>query len=83
MPLKNIALNASTDPTTTSEEYAMLQQDGWNTMFYGDDDGFDKVKMFPCPKTFKGIKGHCSICKGGCMSQATIGKRSDTHLIEH
>ena len=83
MPLKNIALNASTDPTTTSEEYEMLQRDGWNTMFYGDDDGFSDVKMFPCPKTFKGIKGHCSICKGGCMSQATIGKRSDTHLIEH
>ena len=83
MPLKNIALNASTDPTTTSEEYEMLQRDGWNTMFYGDDDGFDDVKMFPCPKTFKGLKGHCSICKGGCMSQATIGKRSDTHLIEH
>lgn len=83
MPLKNIALNASTDPTTTSDEYTMLKADGWNTMFFGDDAGFDDYKMFPCPKTFKGIKGHCAVCKGGCFSQTTIGRRSDTHLIEH
>lgn len=84
MPLKNIALNASTDPTTTEEEYAMLKRDGWNTMFFGNDDGHDGIdKAFPCPKTHKGIKGHCKDCKGGCFSQVAINKRSDTHLIEH
>lgn len=84
MPLKNIALNGSTDPTTTKEEYDMLKRDGWNTMFYGSDDGHVGIdKAFPCPKTHKGLKKHCSVCKGGCFSMTTINRRTDTHLIEH
>jgi hypothetical protein len=83
MPLKNIALNASTDPDTTDEEYEMLKEDGWNTMFFGDDEGYGDYKMFHCPKTYKGIKGHCKDCKAGCFSNTTINRRSDVHLIEH
>ena len=87
MPLPNLALNASTDPSTTKEEWEMLNRDGWNIMFYGDDelnhDPATGKYMFQCPKTKKGMKGHCEICKGGCFSQTTIGKRRTIKLYQH
>ena len=87
MPLPNLALNASTDPSTTKEEWEMLNRDGWNIMFYGDDelnhDPATDEPMFQCPKTKKKIKGHCAICKGGCFSQTTIGKRRTIKLYQH
>jgi len=87
MPVSNLALNASTDPSTTQEEWEILNRDGWNIMFYGDDelnhDPATGEYMFQCPKTKKGMKGHCEICKGGCFSQVTTGKRRTVKLYQH
>lgn len=88
MPMRNIALNASTDPSTTKEQWESLLNSGWNIMFYGDNDmTYDPItgeRMFACPKTHKHIKGHCADCKAGCFSQTTsFGRRQTVHLREH
>lgn len=89
MPLPNLALNASLDPTNTENEIRQLTSDGWNTMFYGDDTREwsptmkGMQRMFKCPKTHKGLKNHCGICKGGCFSLSSIGRRTDVHLSQH
>ena len=89
MPLPNLALNASLDPTNTENEIRLLTADGWSTMFYGDDTreysptmrGMER--MFKCPKTHKKLKNHCGICKGGCFGLTSIGRRTDVHLSQH
>ena len=89
MPLPNLALNASLDPTNTENEIRLLTADGWSTMFYGDDTreysptmrGMER--MFKCPKTHKKLKNHCGICKGGCFSLTSIDRRTDVHLSQH
>jgi hypothetical protein len=78
----NLRLLASTDPTTTEEEYESLVVEGWSTMFYGDPSGPavpSGQKVFACPKTFKKLKEHCAICKGGCFS----AKQVHVHLKQH
>lgn len=83
--LPNLALNASLDPTNTENEIRQLTSDGWNTMFYGDDTRttMQGQRMFKCPKTHKGLKNHCGICKGGCFSLTSIDRRTDVHLSQH
>ena len=88
MPLKNVALNASTDPDTSPQQWEDLHKAGWNIMFYGNDalenDPVTGNAMFDCPKTGKGIKGHCSICKAGCFSQTTnVNRRVTVKLHQH
>jgi len=85
MPLPNLALNASLDPTNTENEIRLLKSDGWNTMFYGDDTRttMNEKRMFMCPKTHKKLTNHCGICKGGCFSLSSIGRRTDVHLSQH
>ena len=86
MPLANCAINASFDPSNTDDEWHMMQDAGWNIMFYGDDSrtvdpsGRD---MFKCPKTHKGLSGHCAVCKAGCFAQKTINRTVVVHLSEH
>ena len=86
-PITNVVVNASTDPTTTIDEWNMLEDTGWSIMHFGDE----RTKtpkgsaMFDCPKTQggpdkKGIKGHCSICKAGCFKKITKGTPSIVHL---
>jgi hypothetical protein len=85
MHLHNVRLLASTDPTTSAEEWESLKLDGWNTMFYGDDDMTvtpNGDRMFLCPKTHKKLKGHCGICKAGCFKPQSKG-RVDVHLSRH
>jgi hypothetical protein len=87
-PLKNLALNASLDPSTTPEEWKLLKANGWSTMFYGDDAMTTTPngdRMFLCPKTHKKLKGHCSTCRAGCMGAKlpNYGKRTDVHLSQH
>ena len=83
-PLHNIAINASLDPSNTQEEEDQLVADGWNIMFYGDDDKYaERGEAFKCPKTWKKMSGHCDICVAGCFSQTTIGKRKTVHLSQH
>lgn len=77
MPLKNARLQASLDPTNSTEEINSLVADGWSTMFFGDDS--DTEGRFLCAKTHKGKKGHCAICRGGCFSN----KQTHVHLKQH
>lgn len=82
-PIANLSILASTDPTTSVDEWSSLRMDGWNTMFYGDDDMTvtpNGDRVFECPKTHKGMKGHCGICRGGCFRK---DKRVDVHLTQH
>jgi|TARA_R110000765_G_scaffold122060_5_gene218457 hypothetical protein len=83
-PIANIALNASLDPSNTQDEEDGLIDDGWNIMYYGDDTKYaGKGEAFKCPKTWKKMSGHCAVCKAGCFSQTTIGKRVTVHLSSH
>jgi hypothetical protein len=86
-PIKNIAINASVDPSNTTEEWKMLEDDGWNIMYYGDDtlthSPATKKKVFLCPKTHKKLKGHCDTCKAGCFSQLTMQRQQIVHLSQH
>jgi len=83
-PVANIALNASLDPSNTQEEEDSLIDDGWNIMYFGDDTKYaEKGEAFKCPKTWKKLSGHCAVCKAGCFSQTTIGKRVTVHLSSH
>ena len=87
MTLPNAAVNASFDPSNTQDEWQMMQDAGWNIMFYGDDNmttsPADGKRMFLCPKTHKKMSGHCMDCKAGCFSQKTIGRTQIVHLSEH
>jgi len=87
MPLDNCAINASLDPSNSEAEWQMLIDDDWNIMFYGDDtlthDPVYGKRMFACPKTHKGLKGHCKDCKAGCFAQKTINRTQIVHLSEH
>jgi hypothetical protein len=83
-PIPNIALNASLDPSNTQEEEDSLIDDGWNIMYFGDDTKYaGKGEAFKCPKTWKKMSGQCAVCKAGCFSQTTIGKRVTVHLSAH
>jgi len=83
-PIANIALNASLDPSNTQDEEDGLIADGWNIMYFGDDTKYaGKGEAFKCPKTWKKLSGHCAVCKAGCFSQTTIGKRVTVHLSSH
>ena len=87
MPLSNCAINASLDPSNTDDEWKMMIDSDWNIMFYGDDDlTTDPIygkRMFKCPKTHKGLKGHCLDCKAGCFAQKAINRTAIVHLSEH
>jgi hypothetical protein len=83
MPLKNCFLQASTEPSTTAKEWESLKNDGWSTMFFGDDSMRKTPtgqKVFECPKTHKKLKSHCVICKAGCFRS---GKQVAIHLMSH
>ena len=84
-PLKNVAINASLDPSNTKEEEQILKDSGWNTMYFGDDTKTTSSvgdRRYLCPKTNKKIK-ICDTCKGGCFSQVVIGRQSNVHLSQH
>ena len=86
MTMDNVSVNASFDPSNTYEEWdLMVNVHGWNVMFYGDDspNAIPVGKRFACPKTWKKLKGHCKVCKGGCFSSTVINRQSIVHLSEH
>ena len=86
MTMPNVSVNASFDPSNDEHDWEVMQiRHGWNIMFYGDDspDAIPFSKSFECPKTWKKMKGHCSICKGGCFSSTVINRQSIVHLSEH
>ena len=45
MPLPNIAVNASLDPSNTKDEWQSLIDSNWNIMFFGDDMIEDPYKQ--------------------------------------
>lgn len=86
LPLTNCQINASFDPSNTDEEWKLMQDSGWNIMFYGDDSRTvapNGERMFLCPKTHKKLSGHCIDCKAGCFSQKTINRTTVVHLSAH
>ncbi len=86
MLMSNAVVLASMDPSNTSEDWQSLKIAGWSTMFYGSDNlrtTPNGDRMFLCPKTHKGIKGHCATCKAGCFAPRTLNRRVDVHLSQH
>ena len=83
MPIKNLHVLASFDPSNTPEEWEMMRSMGWSTMFFGDDEMLHTPlgeKMFKCPKTWGHVKGACASCKRGCFEGHG---RVDVHLAAH
>jgi len=83
----NVRILASTDPNTTPEEQAMLDRNGWSTMFYGNDDQLETLTgsdRFKCPKTWTHDLGACGDSKrcssGGCFDNS---QPVHIHLKEH
>lgn len=85
-PLANLAILASTDPTTSEAEQQMLEKRGWSTMFYGLDGALsttEGTKRFKCPKTWGKVKGACMVCLNGCFKPITKGEQVHVHLKRH
>jgi len=83
MPINNLHVLASFDPSNTPEEWETMRAMGWSTMFFGDDEMLHTPlgeKMFKCPKTWGHVKGACEKCKRGCFEGHG---RVDVHLSEH
>lgn len=79
----NARILASTDITTTPQEWESLKLENWSTMFFGNDDQRitpNGDKHFLCPKTHGHVKGACAVCKKGCFRN---DKRVDVHLSQH
>ena len=80
----NARIQASTDVTTTREEQASLDAEGWSTMFFGDDEAFETLtgeKRHLCAKTWEHDKGACAkrCGKGGCFDK----EQTHVHLKQH
>ena len=75
----NLKVLASIDPSNTTEEVKSLQQDGWSTMFFGDDIRHPTGKSYKCPKTWQKIHKFCSRCTNGCFKN----ERVDVWLRKH
>lgn len=76
----NLRIQASTDIDTTLEEQQMLDEQGWSTLYFGDDEQRETLTGEPrhmCAKTWEKAKGACaSTCKkGGCFDKEV------THVI--
>lgn len=77
LPMPNIKVMASIDPTNTPEEVQSLKDEGWSTMFYGDNTAIEGRRL--CPKTWEKRHGCCATCVGGCFAT----ERVDIHLKRH
>lgn len=75
--LSNIRLLASLDPSNTEEEFIMLKENGFSTMYFGDNT--NTKDKFLCPKTHFKIHGNCGNCTDGCLSVSRV----DIHLKQH
>ena len=69
----NLRILASTDTTTTEQEQKILDDEGWSTMFFGDDSQLDTLTgspRFKCPKTWghdgSASKESVKAAKGSC-----------------
>jgi len=77
--LPNSRAMASLDPSNTPEEVDALVSEGWSTMFFGDDTASLQPSPIKCAKTWRGIHGHCRVCKVGCFKSSRV----DVWLKEH
>ena len=82
----NLRIQASTDVTTTREEQASLDAEGWSTMFFGDDEAFETLtgeERHKCAKTWDHAKGACASAdtclRGGCFDT----EQTHVHLKQH
>lgn len=68
LPIANLRLQASLDPSNTQAEIDSLVNAGWSTMFFGNDDKPAVPNSVKCAKTWEHALGHCSKCTNGCFS---------------
>lgn len=91
-PLPNARVLASTDPTTTLDEFVWLQHRGWSVVFTGDNEDPGQLLLTPhgtqqkrtfgmyrCEKTWDQRSGHCATCDAGCFSPEQV----EVHLKHH
>lgn len=78
--LPNARVMASIDPSTEESTHDFLYRKGWPRLYYGDNNYSSMYPTFRCPKTWKKLKGHCAVCKGGCFSN---GRAQVVHLKQH
>lgn len=75
--IHNVRLLASLDPTNSEDEWCMLKEQGFSTMYFGDDNNVEG--RYLCPKTHFKLKGVCTTCLNGCMNP----NRVDIHMKKH
>ena len=75
--IENARICASIDCSNTQREIDGLIEEGWSTMFFGDDTAINN--RFLCPKTWNKQKKECYSCQKGCFSR----QRVDVHLKKH
>lgn len=75
MRFPNAKVIASIDPSNTEQELNSAHD--WGTFFFGnnehhpyeDDMLYGQSNIVKCPKTWRGMKGHCEVCKVGCFNK--------------
>jgi len=80
--LDNLRILCSMDSSNTVEEWEHIENSGFSSMFFGNDAMLHTPKgtrMFKCPKTWQGKKGHCSTCKSGCFRDK-LSKHGPVHV---
>ena len=77
MPMKNVRVMASLDPSNTPTEIEKLKRNGWSTIYFGDND--DTADRVLCEKTWTHGKNICPTCENGCFNT----NRVDVHLKRH
>jgi hypothetical protein len=83
VPIPNLHVLASMDPSNSPEDWEQTRAVGLSTMYYGDDTYLTTPlgeEMFKCPKTWGHVKGACGVCKRGCFEGHG---RVDVHLQAH
>jgi len=76
-PLENHRMMMSIDPSNSKEEIEKLKEDGFSTMYFGDNSDIEDRIL--CQKTWNKEDGYCQICNEGCFSE----ERVDVHLKRH
>ncbi len=74
MPIENLRLYASLDPSNSYGECMRMVERGWSTTFFGDDDHhFLGKEAIKCVKTWhKEKKILCGTCQVGCWDPGQV-----------
>ena len=95
LPIPNLFIQASTDPSNTQVEVDQLHLDGFRMMFFGNDKVAltpKGIKPFKCPKTWvtraksdpnRKFKPQCAGCLNGCFGKDRGSKSAVIWLKQH